>query len=78
VDASNAKMSALMAHLSTLIDEREDDVRAYRLPPASKRLACHSGRLYGSAGPMACINGVAHNKSCEDTLVTNLNLRDGF
>jgi CRISPR-associated protein Cas2 len=32
VDASNAKMSALMAHLATLIDEREDDVRAYRLP----------------------------------------------
>lgn len=32
VDASNAKMGALMAHLGTLIDLREDDVRAYRLP----------------------------------------------
>ena len=32
VDGSNAKMGALMAHLGTLIDLREDDVRAYRLP----------------------------------------------
>ena len=32
VDASNAKMGALMAHLATLINAREDDVRAYRLP----------------------------------------------
>ena len=32
VTASNAKMATLMAHLSTLIDSREDDVRAYRLP----------------------------------------------
>lgn len=32
VDASNAKMGALMAHLATLIDARKDDVRAYRLP----------------------------------------------
>ena len=32
VTASNANMATLMAHLSTLIDSREDDVRAYRLP----------------------------------------------
>ena len=31
VDASNAKMGALIAHLGTLIDRHEDDVRAYRL-----------------------------------------------
>lgn len=32
VVASNAKMGSLIAHLATLIDAREDDVRAYRLP----------------------------------------------
>jgi CRISPR-associated protein Cas2 len=32
VDANNAKMGALMAHISTLINAKEDDVRAYRLP----------------------------------------------
>jgi CRISPR-associated protein Cas2 len=32
VEASNAKMGALMAKLAALIDKREDDVRAYRLP----------------------------------------------
>ena len=32
VTASSAKMATLMAHISTLIDSREDDVRAYRLP----------------------------------------------
>jgi CRISPR-associated protein Cas2 len=32
VEASNAKMGAIMAHLATLIDARDDDVRAYRLP----------------------------------------------
>jgi CRISPR-associated protein Cas2 len=32
VEASNAKMGTLMAHLGTLIDLRQDDVRAYRLP----------------------------------------------
>jgi CRISPR-associated protein Cas2 len=37
VDASNAKMGALMVHLGTLIDLREDDVRAYRLPDSGWR-----------------------------------------
>lgn len=32
VEASNAQMGALVAHLATLIDKRADDVRAYRLP----------------------------------------------
>ncbi len=32
VDASKAQMGTLMAKLATLIDKREDDVRAYRLP----------------------------------------------
>ena len=32
VEASNAKMGALMAHIATLIHAQEDDVRAYRLP----------------------------------------------
>lgn len=32
VDASTTKMGVLMATLATLIDIREDDVRAYRLP----------------------------------------------
>ncbi len=37
VDASNAKMGALMAHIATLIHAREDDVRAYRLPVSGWR-----------------------------------------
>ena len=32
VDASNAKMGVLMALIATMINAREDDVRAYRLP----------------------------------------------
>lgn len=32
VEASNAQMGALVAHIATLIDARADDVRAYRLP----------------------------------------------
>jgi CRISPR-associated protein Cas2 len=32
VDASTARIGALMAHLATLIDHQQDDVRAYRLP----------------------------------------------
>ena len=32
VDASATKMGVLMAVLSSLIDPKEDDVRAYRLP----------------------------------------------
>lgn len=32
VDASNSRMEALMFQISMLIDPKEDDVRAYRLP----------------------------------------------
>ncbi len=32
LETSATKMGALMAQLATLIDKREDDVRAYRLP----------------------------------------------
>lgn len=46
VEASNAKMGTLMAHIATLIDAREDDVRAYRLP--EKRLARHPGRCHAA------------------------------
>ena len=37
LDVSNAKIGTLMAHIATLIDAREDDVRAYRLPESGWR-----------------------------------------
>lgn len=44
VDASAAHMGALMAEISKLIDRREDDVRAYRVP--------ESGTMYTLGSPM--------------------------
>jgi CRISPR-associated protein Cas2 len=45
VEASNATMDRFMAHIATLIDARDDDVRAYRLPKNGWRTTLGSPKL---------------------------------